>query len=40
MDLINAAAGALGLGGDGGATDPGLPPVTKRTISVDGREHQ
>jgi phage protein D/phage baseplate assembly protein gpV len=38
MDLINAAAGALGLGGDGGATDPGLPPVTKRTISVNGRE--
>ena len=36
--LISAAAGALGLGGDGGATDPGLPPVTKRVISVNGNE--
>ncbi|MEA2675352.1 MAG: hypothetical protein QOI92_2544 [Chloroflexota bacterium] len=35
--LISAAAGALGLGsGDGASTDPGLPPVTKRIISVNG----
>ena len=34
--LAGMAAGALGLGGDGGSTDPGLPPVTKRVISVEG----
>lgn len=36
--LIDAAASALGLGGGGGSSDPSLPPVTKRTITVDGTE--
>jgi phage protein D len=36
--LLDAASSALGLSGGGGSSDPGLPPVTKRSISVDGTE--
>jgi len=36
--LIDAVAGALGLGGDNGKQDTSVPPATKRTISIDGVE--
>src|SRR5258708_1838895 len=36
--LAGAAAGALGLGGGDGATDPNKQPITKRILSVDGTE--
>lgn len=36
--LIDAASSALGLGGGGGSSDPSLPPVTKRTIEIEGVE--
>src|SRR5258706_1209404 len=37
-DVATAVGDALGLTGGGGATKPGLPPTTQRTISVDGIE--
>jgi phage protein D len=36
--LVSAAAGALGLGGGDGATDPNKQPTTTRIISVDGTQ--
>ena len=38
--LLDAVGSALGLGGGDGKADPGLPPVTKRTISIGGVELQ
>jgi uncharacterized protein involved in type VI secretion and phage assembly len=37
-DAASAIGEALGLGGGGGGADPGLPPITKRTIKIAGVE--